>query len=582
MFPKRKPRLARLEAAGDIDWADDDDGVPPGISSRMYTLRGLLRSSHLFAVPPYQRAYSWQDEQVEKLLDDTLTACEAGEPSYLLGTMVVQKMADDTYLVVDGYQRLMTLTLILSHLRDLNADTPLAARLQALIAPNNQGRLSPRRADQDLVRECVQHPGRLAHLPEKSASIAQRRLAAASKLIGDTLAPPPPAPPTPPEAMIAYANFLCRRITLNVIEADNAVSAGVLFRVLAERGLRMPESALVKSQLLVRAGIPRDEADDLSDRWDKLEDDLGERDFEDFLRLTPQILTGDAGRRRTPDLSYFYDGAFEIEQARRFMRREIWAFADIFLRFNVKEIERLDADPEIKRVMKCLLLYRERHWMAPAIDYLANHPLDTPETLAFMQGLDRLCFLRAMGGLPENRLNARYARILAAHGDMATLAEQGMFGLTDHEHETLMKKLHEPAPVNEHRRRILALRCNAALENGEALVDAGQDATIEHIKPLSDSAYWQNKFPNLKRRREFTHILGNFTIVTLTQNNAAANLSFEEKKGVYFDRRFPMRAITRTLEEVKEWNELAVMRRHDSLIYDLCKDLKITAPGLSF
>lgn len=569
MFPKRKPRLARLDTASDIEWSGEDDAVPAGISSRMYTLRGLLRSSALFAVPPYQRAYSWQEEQVEKLLDDTLTACSAGEPSYLLGTMVVQKMADGSNLVVDGYQRMMTLTLILSHLRDLNADTPLSARLQTLIAPNNQGRLSPRRADQDLVRECVQHPGRLARLPEKSASLAQRRLAAASKLIGDTLAQ------ATPEAAAAYASFLCRRITLNVIEADNAVSAGVLFRVLAERGLRMPESALVKSQLLVRAGIPREEADELSDRWDKLEDDLGERDFEDFLRLTPQILTSDANRRRAPDLSYFYDGAFDIEQARRFMRQQIWAFADIFMRFNVREIDQFEASEDIRRVMKCLLLYREKHWMAPAIDYLANRPIDTPETLAFMQGLDRLCFLRAMGALPENRLNARYSRVLAAHGDMAALAAPGMFDLTPNERATLIKKINEPIPVNEHWRRILVLRCNAALPDGEVLVDCGPDATIEHIKPLSDSAYWQKKFPDPKRRSEFTHILGNFAIVSLTQNNAAANLSFEEKMGIYFEPRRPVRAITKTLKGLTDWNELAVMRRHDDLIYALCQDLKI-------
>lgn len=569
MFPKRKPRLARLDAPGDGEWAEDDDGVPPGISSRMFTLRGLLRSSFLFAVPPYQRAYSWQEEQVGKLLDDTMTACSAGEASYFLGTMVLQKMADGSFLVVDGYQRLMTLTLILSHLRDLTPDGTLAQRLQELIMPNGQGRLAPRRADLDLVRECVQQPGRLAKLPERSASVAQRRLAAASKLIGETLAE------SPVDAAGAYATFLCRRITLDIIEADNAVSAGVLFRVLAERGLRMPESALVKSQLLVRAGIPREEADDLSDRWDKLEDDLGERDFEDFLRLTPQILTGNNTRRRAPDLSYFYDGAFTAEQARRFIRQEIWSFADIFMRLNAREIDRLDAGADIRRVMKCLLLYREKHWMAVAIDYLSDHPVDTPETLAFMRGLDRLCFLRAMGGLPENRLHARYARVLAAHGDMKALAEPGMLEFTAHEREQLIKKINEPIPVNDHWRRILALRCNAALPGGEALVDAGQDATVEHIKPQADNTYWAKKFPDTRRRSEFTHLLGNFTILTVPQNNAAANLSFEEKMGIYFQPGMPVRALTRTLEGVKEWNELAVMRRHDDLIYTLCQDLQI-------
>lgn len=570
MFPKRKARLTRIATASDITWDDGDDAPPPGITSCMFTLRGLLRSSSLFAVPPYQRAYSWRDDQVEKLLDDTLNACEAGEQSYLLGTMVMQKMTDGTYLVVDGYQRLMTLTLILSHLRDKHADTQIAARLQGLIAPGGRGRLVPRRADQDLVKESVHHPGRLARLSENTSSIAQRRLAASSKLIGETLAE------ASPETAERYANFLCRRITLNVIIADNAVSAGVLFRVLAERGLRMPESALVKSQLLVASGVPREEADDLSDRWDKLEDDLGEGPFEDFLKLTPQILTSDAPPKRPPDLSFFYDGAFKPDQAKRFVRQQIWAFADIFMRFNPREIEQFEARDDIKRLMKCLLLYREKHWMAPAIDYLANHPTDTDETLAFLHGLDRLCFLRAVGALTENKLNARIAAILAAHGDMNVLANEGMLGLSKAECSLLIKKVNETMPNNEHRRRILALRCNAALPGGEVLVDSGANATIEHIKPLADTAYWLEKFPDTKKRNECTHLLGNFTIVSLTQNNAAANLSFEEKRKIYFKGRRPVTAMTRSLEDLTDWNLPELEGRHEMLVQKLCEDLRVS------
>ncbi len=570
MFPKRKSRLTRLDPATGIDWDDGDDTPPPGITSCMFTLRGLLRSSSMFAVPPYQRAYSWRDDQVEKLLDDTLNACEAGEQSYLLGTMVMQTMNDGTYLVVDGYQRLMTLTLILSHLRDKDGAAQIAARLQGLIAPGGRGRLVPRRADQDLVRECVQHPGRLTRLSENTSSIAQRRLAAASKLIGETLAA------ASAEMVERYANFLCRRITLNVIIADNAVSAGVLFRVLAERGLRMPESALVKSQLLVASGVSREEADDLSDRWDKLEDDLKEGPFEDFLKLTPQILTSDAPPKRLPDLSYFYDGAFTPNQAKRFVRQQIWSFADIFMRFNAREIEQFEARDDIKRLMKCLLLYREKHWMAPAIDYLANHPTDADETLTFLHGLDRLCFLRAVGALAESKLHARIASILAAHGDMEELAEPGMLGLTPAEQSLLIKKINETMPNNEHRRRILALRCNAALPGGEVLVEAGPDATIEHIKPLADTAYWLKKFPDAKERNEFTHLLGNFAIVSLTQNNAAANLSFEEKLKIYFKGRRPVTAMTRTLQTLTDWSPLELMKRHEMLVQVLCEDLKVS------
>lgn len=74
----------------------------------------------LYQIPRYQRPYSWGDEQLEKLWDDLIEAQE-NDPNYFLGSVITAKPEDSkTYLdIVDGQQRLTTLTILLCVFRDL-------------------------------------------------------------------------------------------------------------------------------------------------------------------------------------------------------------------------------------------------------------------------------------------------------------------------------------------------------------------------------------------------------------------------------------------------------------------------------
>ena len=84
----------------------------------------IFCDKYLFRIPSYQRPYAWTTEQTSELFDDIATACgEAGNVSNasFLGSIVLikdpQKPEAD---VVDGQQRLTTLTILLSVLRDLS------------------------------------------------------------------------------------------------------------------------------------------------------------------------------------------------------------------------------------------------------------------------------------------------------------------------------------------------------------------------------------------------------------------------------------------------------------------------------
>lgn len=69
-----------------------------------------------FEIPPYQRLYEWEAEQIETLLEDVKKACfdTQGNPQdniYFIGNVVVSQQ-ENKYILIDGQQRLTTLFLI--------------------------------------------------------------------------------------------------------------------------------------------------------------------------------------------------------------------------------------------------------------------------------------------------------------------------------------------------------------------------------------------------------------------------------------------------------------------------------------
>ncbi|HEC1758424.1 TPA: DUF262 domain-containing protein [Campylobacter lari] len=68
--------------------------------------------SIFFEIPPYQRLYEWNKEQIQTLLNDIKTKFDENKnKEYFIGNVVVSKK-DDKYLLIDGQQRLTTLFLI--------------------------------------------------------------------------------------------------------------------------------------------------------------------------------------------------------------------------------------------------------------------------------------------------------------------------------------------------------------------------------------------------------------------------------------------------------------------------------------
>ena len=69
-----------------------------------------------FFIPAYQRGYRWEKEHVQMLLNDIW---ENKDQNYSLQPVVVKKLEDDTYELIDGQQRTTTLYLILKYMKQV-------------------------------------------------------------------------------------------------------------------------------------------------------------------------------------------------------------------------------------------------------------------------------------------------------------------------------------------------------------------------------------------------------------------------------------------------------------------------------
>jgi len=89
----------------------------------------MFNGGRQFIIPIYQRLYSWEKEQWKRLWDDIIKMQKNGKDNHFVGSIV--SIADkisitgiQKYMIIDGQQRITTLTLILIALRDYAIKNP--------------------------------------------------------------------------------------------------------------------------------------------------------------------------------------------------------------------------------------------------------------------------------------------------------------------------------------------------------------------------------------------------------------------------------------------------------------------------
>lgn len=536
------------------------------------SLRKLLSvEEQQFRIPPYQRPYAWTSEQVDDLWDD-LAGNVTG--SHFLGSVVLSSEEEMRPQVIDGQQRLTTLMLVLSVLRDACHErglTQVVDRInKRLIADDLASgdayfkfKTSP--ANWSVFRDLVlRGPGDVSRKTEDDFdkptrarnrplldNLSRLRTHLASRL--STL------PEVQQGAWLEQLHkFLMERVELVVIEVQNLADAFLLFETLNDRGLQLSAADLLKSHLLgevARNGGDED-VDAAAADWDSMLDDLGAQvDVSRFLRhyllaLYPKVLKENV-------FGFFKQliadgGAAAVLQS---LRKAAGHYGEFEAPDSVahEPTRRVLKDLQTLRATSCYIA------LLPARRYLSER-----DFLDYARLTEVLTFrYSSVVGLGTNELERKYhdAAKLLLESEGARLAEsRAVLVAAMPGREQFIVGFERLTMGRQYLLRYALRKIEQSIAPGvEKEIKTSDLVHIEHVMPQTLSPEWRQALgEDVTRHGEFVNRWGNLTLFFAGLNIPASNKAFDEKKTYYAESQVEL---TRRLCDYESWGPTQIEER---------------------
>jgi uncharacterized protein with ParB-like and HNH nuclease domain len=251
-----------------------------------------------YEIPKFQRDYTWQAEQWDDLWQDILSLVRNEETEHYLGYLVLQTNDNKNYQIIDGQQRLTTMSIIvlsvLKCLDDLagnliNTNNNLK-RKEALLnsyigfidpvtlISNNKLKLN--RNSDDYYRHYLVL---LKELPIRNTNSSQKHLRECFLWYYERIKKQFKTG----ESLAGFVDETVDKLFFTVIKVSDQLNAFKVFETLNARGVQLSSSDLLKNHLfsIVDATDPSpDEIETLEKIWSVIVGKLGNEKFEDYLR----------------------------------------------------------------------------------------------------------------------------------------------------------------------------------------------------------------------------------------------------------------------------------------------------------
>ena len=551
------------------------------LDTRTTNYLDLIGNGKAYRVPPYQRDYAWTQQEWEDLWNDVVEL--RGEPAgrHYMGALVVQAHGDREFLVIDGQQRLATISLLalavigkLRRMADQGADedrnreraTELRNRFIGEKDPASlveSSRLRLNETDDPFYQDYlvqIREPLNPRGLPRSNA-LLWNCFRYFSEQIDELEVD---AGNAGEETAKILSETVARRLLFILITVDDELNAYTLFETLDARGLELTTTDLLKNYFFskVRAGT---DVDALKRRWRALIATVAQERFPDFLRYhllceQPKIrrqrlfkLVRD--RVRTAGQTFEFVAALEdraeLFAALRDVNHGYWIdrpAAGPFVRelnlFGARQMTPVFfaawgafSDDDFVRLLKLASVIAFRY---SVVSGLNSNPLE------------RVCHLAAKAVLDgqANRPGAVFRHLRPIYVD-------------DDRFESDFARW---TVGTRGRRGKIARYVLARLETaaGGRAVDPETDpATVEHVLPENPAGEWAGVFPP-ERREAAVDRLGNLTLLERTRNRSVGSAAYPAKRDAYESSAY---AITREIAGLapEEWSPALLEERQRRL-----------------
>lgn len=550
----------------------------------------VMRKASQFEIPIYQRNYSWKPEQCEQLWRDLIRVGEnPALGAHFIGAMVyVQKgLATiakwEPFLVIDGQQRLTTVTLLIAALvrhfekhavgELLGAFSATKLRNRYLLNPDEDGERHFKLILSEVDKETLLAILKAVPLPKEHSVRLKDNFELVEKLIekhGDQL------------EIICHglSKLMVVEVALNSLQ-DNPQ---LIFESMNSTGLELSQADLIRNYILM--GLPGPLQTELyKSYWRPMEKSFGQAAYaEHFDAFMRHYLTAKTGE--IPNVREVY-AAFKAYAAKvggdiGALVHEISTYAKYYcaMALDAEENQSLRRAFHDLRELKVDVAYP---FLLDVYHEYQQKRLTGDELLKIIRMTESYVFRRAVCDIPTNSLNKIFAGMSRSIKKDSYVESVQVFFLllpsyrrfpVDAEFQDKLKK----RDLYNFRSRSYWLR---RLENhGRKELVPVENYTIEHILPQNEtlSQEWQTALGSnwQQVQQEWLHTLGNLTLTGY--NSEYSDNSFGYKCFQVKDKDSNLVGLAHSplklnmgLATEKVWNAAAIKTRADRLAEEAVK-----------
>jgi len=544
------------------------------------TFRKLIGNGLTYRIPRFQRDYSWTNEEWEDLWMDLLGTLKVdGESAHYMGYLVLQSADDKTFDVIDGQQRLTTISIIV---------LAILKNIQRLIDAGNEAEPNKRRMDQ--IRQTyvgyldpvtlVSRPKLtlnrnnntyfqtylmpLGHLPQRGFRASEHLLRKAFEWFDKRIAEYLRAR-TGDEGMrlAKLMEDISDRLFFTVITVTDELNAYKVFETLNARGVRLSATDLLKNYLfsvLDRGGETDHELRNLEERWEAIVGRLQSENFPDFLRVHWNSRRSFA---RQADLFKTIRAQVSTAQAVFQLLRDMEEDLDTYLALSSPEPS--EWSQEDKKSAGILKTFRVRQPFPLLL--AAKRIFDAPDFTGLLRAVVVISMrFNVIGSYSSAEQERKYNDVAEriARREFENIQQSLQSLRSIYPDDTIFRNAFAEKTIrttdSRNNRVVRFILC--ALEkhlSGQA-IDFGSDSfNVEHVLPQNAPDGWGGIGNN--DAEALVYRLGNMTLLQAGANRDLGNQSYAQKRPTYQESDFH---ITKKLgDDHAEWTPERIAARQN-------------------
>lgn len=546
-----------------------------------YPLSKIFSSEFNYNIPSYQRPYSWTTQEAGILFDDLYDfyTNEDKEENYFLGSIVLIKQDDFPKSdVIDGQQRLTTLTILLSVIAHNLSDSEDRNEFKNYINEKgirSQGikpkpRLKIRDRDNDFFKSYIQElkiNELIALKPEAQNTEAKANIVkntqTLQKKIKETFANE--------NDIFKFGSFLVQRCYLVVVSTPSQQSAFRIFSVMNSRGMNLLATDIIKSDVIGK--INENDRDDYTDKWEEIETELGREDFNDLFGHIRMIKMKSKAKKSLQEEFYKYVLTdINNDTAIDFIDNVLEPYSDAYNIIRKAVYTSTESADKVNNILKWLNRIDNSDWLPPAMVFYCRHKTEPDVLLTFFEKLERLASYMRMTSYDINHRIDRYARLIS---DLQDENDESIYGesieLSASEQNAFISELNSDIyKMTGAKRNYLILRLDAFMSDSAASYKSNV-LSIEHVLPqkVSSGSEWERTWTDPDERSYWLNKIGNLIPLTKRHNSKAQNYDFSTKKEKYFkntDAGVTSYALATDVLNYDKWTPKIVKARQKKLI----------------